>query len=261
MISILDELGPQIKTIVNGYNISKHVLHVRGDDRGGLYRFKLKSSKSVVAKLWKLRDVKEDLKSFLHLSNGWREWKAHSYLYRKGLKVPEPLEFFIIKSDSGEKWECLIVEDLGNTQKSLVYLKDLVEKKAEIEIEKFENELIKSTKRILDLGLIDIDHQFNNFVVDEDGNIIRIDFECVRRYLFYYKKAERDYTQMLARFVIGHIYAVQPEIFRTEEFVKKLYKKVKLNTKQKEIIQRKVNFMLEQQYKSSGIRSDILLPD
>lgn len=235
-------------------------IHIRSDQRGGLLRVPLESNSTVVIKFWRMRNLKERIKSTVHLSNGWREWSMHQYIHQEILQVPTPLEFFRITLSSGEHWEVMMIEDLGSTEQGLPYFKKLIKTGDESSIIEFEKGIIEITEQLVQLGVLDIDHQLNNFLVDRDLKIFRIDFECARK-TRKWVLIQREYAEMIARLLASHVYAVQPDVQRTERFAELLYGKLKLDRKIRSMINERVKIKLKYQDYKMGITSLVTLPD
>jgi len=240
--------------------VSDNAIHVRGEDRGGLLRLPLKDEGTVIVKLWRIRSDKEKIKWFFRLHGGWKEWRMHSFLYKAGIAIPKPIGFYRFTLRNGEQWETMAIEDLGTTERGLNYIKRLIAEKNEEDIRIFENSLINVTEEFIRIGIFDIDHQLNNFLVNSNSNLFRIDFECAK--LKRWKnKLPLQYAEMLARLIASHVYAVQPDVVRTEQFAKALYSRLNLDSRIKAAIENSVTQKLKFQYRNAGINSKVSLPN
>ena len=234
-------------------------IHPRGGDRGGLLRLPLESGETVVAKLWSVRNRKERIKVALRFSNGRREWRMHQFIHAAGVPVPVPLGFGQVRLSNGQLWEAIVIEDLGDTDRGLPHLKKLISARLENEIATFQDELINITTQLVRLGVVDIDHQLNNFVVNRKGRLLRIDFECARR-TWNRNSVGRDYAEMIARLLASHVYAVQPDVQRTERFAEGLYSRLDPDPRIRALVSKSVNNKLEYQRLSAGVASIVTLP-
>lgn len=234
-------------------------VHRRSDGRGGLIRLTASGGNKVIVKIWHARNLKEKIKACLQLSNGRREWRMHNHVYDAGVEVPRPIAYFLLSHNPGKLSEAMVIEDLGETESSMIHLKKLIGENNEGEVLEFEDLLIESTAKLLRLRIIDIDHQLNNFVVAPDGKLIRIDFECARRYPLGLRPA-KVYARMLSRFITGHIHAVQPDVERSSRFAERLYAELSVDKKTRKRIADFVNENLEYQYAQSSIDTTIQLP-
>ena len=234
-------------------------LHIRSNQRGGLFRLKLEDGNTVVAKVWNIRNLKERFKSITRISNGWREYRMHRLVYQAGIATPEPISFFRSTMHNGSAVEVMIMEDIGVTTKSLVMLKSLLCQGNESKVLSLENEMIEITAKFLNLNILDIDHQPNNFVVDTNNRLLRVDFECARMRPFYSLR-KKEFVTMIARFITGHIHAVQPDVDRSVEFAMRLYNNIAISKHYKELIKDKVNENLAYQLIHKGVDTKVTLP-
>ena len=235
------------------------ILKAQPDQRGGLLRVTLHNGGTIVAKVWRIRNLKDRFKSITHVSNGQREWGAHRLVYKAGIATPEPISFFHFSTKGGRKAEVMVVEDLGFTESSLFWLKQLITSGDEQEVESFEDKLIDITVRLVNLGLVDVDHQLNNLVVDKHGRLFRIDFECTKRCLLRFL-CTRRLAKMTARFITGHIHAVQPDVDRSIRFTKRLYTKIHAVRGLKLKISKNVDKNLLYQRRKNGVDTRVTLP-
>lgn len=234
-------------------------LHVRSDQRGGLYRLAREDGTTVVAKVWQIHNVRERFKSTVRISNGWREWCMQRIAYTSGIATPQPFAFFRFSTMSGDRVEALLMEDIGEVVSSMQVLKLLISNNNALEVASFEDRLISITTRFIDLKFIDIDHQLNNLVVDKKGRILRLDFECTKRRIFGFMKQNLLIT-MIARFITGHIHAVQPNVSRSVSFAERLFSALNLNCHQKAMIQGAVDANLHHQMFNNNVCTKVSLP-
>ena len=234
-------------------------LHVRSDQRGGLFRLYLEDGNTVVAKVYHIRNLKERLKSMTRLSNGWRGWCVHRLVYQSGISTPEPIAFFRSSIRNGTKEEVMIMEDIGASTSSLAILKGFLSEGDHNRLLSLEDQMIDITVRFLNMNILDIDHQPNNFIVDTSGRLLRVDFECAQRHLFKSFR-KKEFVTMIARFITGHIHAVQPEVDRSLAFVNRLYQKLNVSSEYRLLIKDKVNENLAHQLAENGIDTKVTLP-
>lgn len=235
------------------------ILHTRGDRRGGLLRIPLDSQESTVVKIWRIRNLKERIKSKVYFSNAWREWHMHQFIHQAGVQAPVPIDYFRLSLPKGDTFECMAIEDLGETERGLPYLKRLIANNDESKAKVFEKGLVDITLDLIKLGVLDIDHQLNNFLVDSNDRLVRIDFECARRYWMGFKP-KGTFAEMIARLLASHVYAVQPNVSRTERFAERLYRRLDIDHRMQARVQCSVDEKLERQYRTMGIRMTVTLP-
>ncbi len=259
-------VSAKIKSLIHRYLegdqlITKgEVLYARSKNRGGLVRLPLETGDLIIVKMWRIRNLKERIKSVAYFSNGWQEWRMHRLIHRAGVPVPLPLGFYRLALPKGELYEAMAIEDLGETERGLPYLKKLIAAKEESEIKAFEERLIDITFEIVGMGVVDIDHSLNNFLVDTNGRLLRIDFECAQRYWSDMMSREK-FAEMIARLLVNHVFAVQPEVSRTERFVRRLYDRMDIGHRVRSLVISKVTESLEIQYRKIGVALVVKLPD
>ncbi len=212
------------KDLVDGCS----VLHQRPKGRGTLLRIGEPGGRTVIVKLWPTRSAREVLKCTLGISNGFREWRIHRYLARLGLHVPTPLRYSRLKLVPDGRFEVMVVQDLGPTVAGLSYLKTCLQNEDEERIERLEHEVIEVAATLLRSRIIDIDHHLGNFVVNDNEDILRIDFECARRWLPGRVPLGALGT-MIGRLVCSHVYACQPHVERSEAFAARVADRLRLS--------------------------------
>lgn len=196
-------------------------LHTRSKKRGGLLRLPLENGGAVILKVWLSRNVKERIKSAIRLSNGYREWYMHRFIHLAGIETPQPLWFHGITLPNGQHYEVMAIEDLGQTESGVPYLKRLMKAGQEEKITIFEERVIEVTSRLFDLRIYDVDNQFNNFLVDSCGRVVRIDFECASRHYFRSISLSK-YAAVFDVLLRSHLHAAHPESDRTRQFILRL---------------------------------------
>jgi len=235
------------------------IMHRRRGNRGGLLRLPLVAGGALVVKVWPVQNLKEQIKASMHISNARREWRMHRLIHRAGLLVPEPRGFLRVSTPDGRHFEVMAFEDLGETERGLPYLKRMISEGDALAVAEFEARIIDVTAELINLRVLDIDHQLNNFVVDGHGRLFRIDFECAQRTRFMGMRQD-TYMQMLARLLASHVYAVQPHVERTEQFGMQLYSRLQPDKRLRSLIQSSVDMKLEVQRLRNGVASTVSLP-
>jgi len=216
-----------VRQFFEGERSALDPLHMRSGDRGGVFRLPLATGTAVI-KAWKIRNLKERLKSVLHVSNGRREWRMHRMVYQAGIQTPAPLWHRRLTVAGGQSYELMALEDLGETERGLPYLKRMIKSGDNGAATVFEEAVIDITAKLLDFCIIDVDNQINNFLVNSSGHIARIDFECARkRKSGMFRRLE--YVTMLERLIRSHLHATYPESGRTNHFILQLTKKLHIS--------------------------------
>lgn len=183
----------------------------------------------------------------------------HRVVHRAGLNTPRPVGFYRLAVPGNGRCEVMVIEDLGTTERALAHLKQLISEAKETAVLAFENSLIEQTVHLIRAGVCDIDHQLNNFLVSEEARVFRTDFECARRFAFGIMPPNES-AKMLARFITGHIHAVQPDVERSVRFTERLYAALQPRAPMKRRVQRYVDANLARQLAHSGIATGVSLP-
>ena len=233
------------------------IIHNRGGGRGMLLRLHLRDAPDVIVKAWALRNLRERIKCWLGISNGAREWKMHCRVQQLGLRVPQPVAYSQVVIPSG-RYEIMVVEDLGETTKALQYLKRCLARKDDAEIARLEESVIEMAHLLVRAGVVDVDHQLNNIVLDASNEIVRIDLECARRCRPGRVPTEA-YSTMIARLICTHAYACQPDLHLTEAFARTLSDRLQPPAAVLELAEAIINRNLKKQHRRKGIDSRLSL--
>jgi len=236
------------------------ILKGRNRDRGYLMRVTDVAGgvESVIVKAWRVRNLKERAQAALRLSMARREWRAHQHLEGAGVPVPRLLDFFRVRCRDGRRFEAMIVQDLGRTTNGLVHLKELLAAGDEAAVRRFEDRVVDLTAQLLRAGVVDVDHQLRNIVLNGSEMPIRIDFECARRFSNGAPPANA-YSGMIGRLVVSHAYACQPDLDRTERFAIRLAERLQPS---REVLYGAAGWVsqaLKRQRVQSGIASTVAL--
>lgn len=244
--------------LLGGVDSGSETVHVRSSNRGGLVRLHLTNGGSVVVKLWRIRNFKERLKAVGNLSNGRREWRIHRLIYRNGINVPEPLFFQRLTIPVVGPCEIMTIEDIGETECGVPYLKQLIITGRDKDITVFEDRIIDITSELLKMRILDVDNQLNNFLVDTAGRVLRTDFECARRRRFFSLR-RLEFATMLDRLLRSHLHATHPDSERTSRFMAKVATRLTIPTNIRQMVAEITRNELQRERKETGIRYAIVL--
>ncbi|MCC6907836.1 MAG: hypothetical protein IT430_07850 [Phycisphaerales bacterium] len=233
-------------------------LRGRTRGRGMLMRITDSGGDSVVVKACRQRDLKERLQGLSGLSMAHREWRAHEHVVRSGIRAPRLLQFLRLNLNSGERFEAIVMEDLGPTCNGMVHLKELIAQGDEDAVESFESRVVGLTERLLAAKVVDVDHQFRNIVVGQDREPMRVDFECARVFRGA-KPPASSHGAMLGWLIVSHAFTCQPETSRTERFADHLRQCLRPPEAVLEVAKERVNRTLEHQRLANGIDSRVRL--
>lgn len=215
--------------------------------------------KAVVIKMWSLSGVSGKFRRLLHISPGNYEWRNLTRLYKFGISVPRPLGFCRVEPEIDGYTDALFMEDLGPCELATEHLKRLIVTGQESQALVFENAQIEMTSKILNAGMLDVDHGIHNIVVQSSGRPVKLDVELGRR-VIWPRLFPSMYGQMLGRMLGMHAFAVQPDMDRMTRFAGRL--RESLNPPQKALKRGGVRAreMMQKQFQDTGIDTRLILP-
>jgi hypothetical protein len=122
-----------------------------------------------------------------------------------------------------------------------------------------QDELIRSTRELLESNLIDEDHRMPNFVVRPCGSVSRVDFEMARQVRRPEDKPEK-LGVMLGTLIGSYAFALQPDTSPILPFAEALARASKACAKARRIARLRVDGMLRRQSVEKGVRTSVVLP-
>ena len=228
----------------------KDVLVVRASGPGG---------KDVVVKLWNRRGIRGWLRRVTRTNSGWREYKALCRLRARGAQVPAALGYFRLSGACANHTEALVLEDLGQCSDLTEHVKRVRREQGEKALAPIQDELIRSTRELLESNLIDEDHRMPNFVVRPCGSVSRVDFEMARQVRRPEDKPEK-LGVMLGTLIGSYAFALQPDTSPILPFAEALARASKACVKARRIARLRVDGMLRRQSVEKGVRTSVVLP-
>lgn len=234
------------------------VLRSRSGGRGMLLRIRDDDGASVIAKAFLARSLKERLKGIAGVGMARREWRVHRHLEESGLAVPHLIGNFRVRCADGRRFDVVVVEDLGTTRNGLVHFKQLLERGDEEQVRRFEDDVIELTHELLGAGVVDVDHQLRNIVLNGSARPIRIDFECARTFRSS-SPPDQTYGIMVGRLITSHAFGTQPNLDRTSRFATRLADRLGLSRDVRDVASVHVRVALEKQRRVSGVDSRLEL--
>ncbi len=180
----------------------------------------------IILKMWSHPDLKGKLRRLLRIASCDHEWRSLKRLERAGMAVPGPLGTSRVSPAIASYTEVLFMEDLGPCEDANGFLKQLVQAGQEQQALRFEDALIDMTQRLLDAGMLDVDHGLANIVVQASGRPVRLDVEFARL-VVWPRLFAGMYGQMLGCMIGLHAFAVQPDTGRTSRFAQKLRERLR----------------------------------
>ena len=215
--------------------------------------------RDVVVKLWNRRGIRGWLRRLTRTNSGWREYNALRRLRARGAQVPEALGYFRLKRACANHTEALVLEDLGRCSDLTEHVKRLRRELGDGALEPIQDELIRSTRELLECNIIDEDHRMPNFVVRPCGGVSRVDFEMAQRV----RRPEDDPHKlgvMLGTLIGSYAFALQPDTSPILPFAEGLAGASKACAKARRIARLRVDGMLRRQAVEKGVRTSVVLP-
>lgn len=250
-----DDGWRELATGVSSGAIPCTVLKERGQDVL-IARARRPDGTSVIVKLWNRRGLWGTYRRVSRTNTGWREYEALRLLRKAGLELPEPHAYLRLRGVGVRHTEALVEEDLGACTDVTEHLKQLRKAGASAAWRYIENEIIRTTRAMLDAGLVDTDHRLPNFVVQPDGRIVRLDFEMCRR-VRASRRETNDLGIMLGTLLGSYAFALQPEVAPLRDFAVRLAAAVDAPPAALAVAKRRVAEMLERQRRESGIDTEV----
>lgn len=217
------------------------------------------TGRSIIVKMWSRTDWKGRLRRLLGRAACNHEWRNLARVGRLGVAVPQPLGFCRVVPDIDGYTDVLFMEDLGECELAMDYLKRLIRSGQEKAALNFENEQIDMTAKIVAAGMLDVDHGMLNIVVQGSGRAVKLDLELTRR-VIWPSLFPGMYGQMLGRMIGLHAFTVQPEVGRTTRFAERLCERLR---PPKTVLKRAgahVRNMMQKQFLKIGMDTRIVLP-
>lgn len=215
--------------------------------------------KSIIIKMWSRPDLRGKLRRWLRIAPSDLEWRNLLRLEKIGVATPRALGSGRVVPSIDGYTDVLFMEDLGDCETALDYLKQLVRAGEESLVLSFENAVIDMTRQLVDAGMLDDDHGLLNIVVQRSGRPVRLDLEITRR-VFWPRLFPSMYGRMLGRLIGLHAFAVQPDVGRTTRFAERLRGRLEPPQAVLERAAGHARAMMAKQREKIGIDTQLALP-
>ena len=179
-----------------------------GDCR--VLRFQLSDSESVILKIWNRPGLRGLLRRLTRTLPFHKEQRGIALLRQCGVKAPAALGHERIQGMGLPFTDALFLEDMGTCTMGVKHVKRLVREGKEEELQRFVEECVDMTRKIVAAGILDHDHHFMNIVATPSGRAARLDLELARRQRRG-RLPSAPYGEMLGRLIGTFSYAVQPD--------------------------------------------------
>lgn len=213
----------------------------------------------IIIKMWSRTDMRGRLRRLLRISACDYEWRNLNRLYSAGVPVPRPLGFCRAEPSIAGYVDVLFLEDLGPCETGTEHLKRLIREGREKEAHAFEAALIDMTSRLLEGGMLDLDHGLINIIVPASGQPTKLDVELARR-VFWPRFFAGSYGRMLGRLIGLYAFAVQPEAGRVTQFAKRLCDQLNPPRRALRVAASHAHKMMQVQLEKTGIDTRLVFP-
>lgn len=193
-----------------GY-ISAQLLHEKANRQA--FRVPICADSTVIVKFWKRPGIRGTLSRAMRINPSYREWRALNLMHEHRVPSPRPLAYFRLRDARSRHDEALVLEDLGECQNAITYVKVLLTEERLDALARFEARLVSITQHMIRLRLVDTDHRVRNFTITPVGQVVRLDLEHAAR-VASLKLFSHRYGIMLGTLVGSYVFAVQPHIER-----------------------------------------------
>lgn len=218
-----------------------------------------KAGYSIIVKMWSRPDFNGSLRRWFRTAACNHEWRNLVRMSNLGIAVPRPLGVARISPDIAGYTDALFMEDLGACVSASEHLKRLVQDGQEARAVDFEDAQIEMTVKMLNAGLLDVDHGLHNIVVPPSGKPVKLDVELGRR-VIWPRLFPVMYGDMLGRMIGMHAFAVQPDSERTTRFAARLCAKLRPPASALRRAAVHAREMMKKQFEETGIDTRLAFP-
>jgi len=244
---------------MDDYSRGRIQSRVLRDSDSLLLRLFIEKDKSVILKLWNRRGIRSVIRSFTNSDPASRECNTLQALSNLGIATPKLLGRMKIRYDKIPYNYCVFTEDLGSTTTATKVLNKYISNKNEVAINDLEYKIISLTEILFSNGIVDPDNILANMLIDHNGKFWRIDFELAQKAKFSNSLVGLR-GKMIGRLIASYTWAVQPELWRVQQFSSKLANTLILSENVKTKALKVFNEHVNKQYDEIGIDSRTSLP-
>jgi hypothetical protein len=173
-------------------------------------RIQISDTESVILKIWNRPGLRGLLRRLTRTLPFHKEQRGIALLRQSGVRVPAALGHERIQGTGLPFTDALFLEDLGTCTMAVKHVKRLMREGREEELQRFVDECVEMTRKMVAAGILDLDHHFMNIVATPSGRAARLDLEIARRQRRG-RLPSAPYGEMLGRLIGTFSYAVQPD--------------------------------------------------
>ena len=230
-----------------------------GNKEGLVARVAREDGRTAILKYWYRPGLGGLARRITRTGTAWQESAALVHLMEHGMRVPKVYGVFALDGSGARHTECLVEEDLGDCRDSTEYLKGMMARGDAAGETAFENEIIHSTRIMVQSRLLDTDHRLPNYIVPASGKPVRLDFELARR-VADVRLHPKAFGIMFGTLLGSYVFAVQPDEERMHRFAARLMDELDPPAAVLRIAERRIQEMIERQKKESGLSTRFVPP-
>jgi len=220
-------------------------------------RYKMDNGNSIIIKLFRGKGlwtgIKYAVKQAFRITPLQREWYVLNSVIKDTIKMPKPLGFCKIEENNSGYNYGIFVEDMGDNEHALNYIKKLLKEEKDTELSEFENKIIELTSRMIEKGFVDTDQSLSNIDIDQNGELVKIDLEHMRKKGFLFINSTN--AKMLACLIGSFVFAEQPGVKYSKLFYEKVKKEINMSEKVYSKVRVIIDETLNEQYRTCGINT------
>lgn len=214
---------------------------------------------TVIVKMWSRPDIAGRLRQLLRIAPSAIEYRNLARFSQSGIAVPRPLGWCPVKPNISGFTDALFMQDLGECEPATEYLQQLIRAGKRQKAHEFEDVLIDMAARIVNAGMLDVDHGLSNVVVEKSGRVVRLDLE-LGRVVIWPRIFPKIYGEMLGRLVGLHAFAVQPDVDCSTQFARRMWDRLRPPRRVLSIASKYARSMMREQLDTTGIDTRLALP-
>jgi len=239
-----------ILRLASGELAQRDLKEREGDCR--VLRVEPEPGQTLIVKVWNRPGLRGVLRRLTSTTPFQRELTALERLHDVGVRVPAVLGAGRIRVAGFPFTHVLLLEDLGDCRFAIDHVKGLLRAGRIEAVEKFLEEVVEMTGRLLAARLADIDHTFFNIVATPGGNAARLDLELavVKRWR---PLSEEFLGRMLGRLIGTLAYGCSGHGELVRRFALRLEERVGPGPRARAIAQRQIERMLEKERRAYGL--------
>lgn len=227
------------------------VARLAGDGHGG-------DGHGLVIKLWRRTGGRALLRRITRSTPAQREYRALVRLREAGVAAPEPYGLERISHAKLPYTEALFLEDLGPCERAMTFYQGLIAQGRSAAAATLLDDIVDLTVGVIDAGIVDTDHSFNNIVVPASGRPVRLDLEIARE-RGARGASDRELGEMIGRLIATLIFTLQPDTAAADPFLSKLRDRLSLSPATLDNAKAFVNRMLDDQREKRGVDTRVEL--